>query len=207
VIVYDAIPAGLQKGKVLHRARRERLPEHRPNMDDHSANRDGAIRHDRSHGPRSRVSRREADRAKPPRTPRRSIPLATSTSTSSRRATSGSRAARPSTATPIRPSSSRYSSNTGPSAQTALPSRCTRPQAVLVRDTRQAEFGVAAGCCEYDDAVSLVSSHGEEPASGWQPVAGVGRRRPGWSGLGRATTVTQRIPGIDIVLSSLCVIK
>ena len=43
-------------------ARRERLPKHRSNLDDHLAERHGPVRHDGSHGPRRRVPRREADR-------------------------------------------------------------------------------------------------------------------------------------------------
>ena len=49
--------------------RRERLREHRSNLDDHPAERHGPLRHDGSHGPRCRVSRREADRRNHPKHP------------------------------------------------------------------------------------------------------------------------------------------
>ena len=42
--------------------RRQRLREHRPNLDDHPPDRDGSLRHNGSHGPRSRPSRRDVDR-------------------------------------------------------------------------------------------------------------------------------------------------
>ena len=53
---------------VVHRrarpagAGRERLPEHRSDLDDHAADPDGALRDDGSHGPRGGAPRRGADR-------------------------------------------------------------------------------------------------------------------------------------------------
>jgi hypothetical protein len=66
VTVYDAIPAGLEKGTAFHREyaehfsrargarpagpRRERSREHRSHLDDRAADRHGPVRHDGSHG-------------------------------------------------------------------------------------------------------------------------------------------------------------